>query len=81
LVEADEVAEARSFISASVTDSPRPAASRAMPQPLMPAADDETGSPRASASARIPSRLARLTSGGSPLSRSLPPSATISAST
>ena len=34
--EADEVAEARSFISARATDMPRPAASRAMPQPLMP---------------------------------------------
>ena len=36
LVEAEEVAEARSFISARVTLRPRPAASRAMPQPLMP---------------------------------------------
>ena len=36
MVDAEDVAEARSFISARVTDSPRPAASRAMPQPLIP---------------------------------------------
>src|SRR4051794_14568852 len=36
LVEADEVPEARSFCSTSTTRKPRPAASRAIPAPLMP---------------------------------------------
>src|SRR3954468_10574541 len=36
LVEADEVPEARSFCSTSRTLNPRPAASRAMPTPLIP---------------------------------------------
>src|SRR5215475_1642297 len=36
LVEAEEVPEARSFCSISSTRMPRPAASRAMPTPLMP---------------------------------------------
>src|SRR5690242_18425058 len=36
LVEADEVPDARSFCSTSRTLSPRPAASRAMPTPLIP---------------------------------------------
>src|SRR5436305_1612792 len=36
LVEADEVPEARSFCSTSKTRKPRPAASRAIPAPLMP---------------------------------------------
>ena len=36
MVEADEVACARSPCSTSTTFSPRPAASRAMPQPLIP---------------------------------------------
>src|SRR5580704_7367334 len=36
LVLADEVCAARSSCSHSITDSPRPAASRAMPQPLIP---------------------------------------------
>src|SRR6185503_11097451 len=36
LVEAEEVPEARSCCSTSRTESPRPAASRAMPVPLMP---------------------------------------------
>src|SRR3984885_8809196 len=36
LVLADEVCAARSSCSHNMTDSPRPAASRAMPQPLMP---------------------------------------------
>ena len=35
-VEAEDVAHARSFISASATLSPRPEASRAIPQPLIP---------------------------------------------
>src|SRR5271154_5012484 len=36
LVLADEVCAARSSCSHNMTESPRPAASRAMPQPLMP---------------------------------------------
>jgi hypothetical protein len=36
LVLAEEVAEARSACSTSVTFKPRPAASRAMPAPLIP---------------------------------------------
>src|SRR5262249_59739533 len=36
LVEADDVPDARSFCSISRTRSPRPAASRAIPVPLMP---------------------------------------------
>src|SRR5262249_495148 len=36
LVEADEVPEARSFCSTRSTRSPRPAASRAIPVPVMP---------------------------------------------
>src|SRR5689334_16188163 len=36
LVEAEDVPEARSFCSISSTRMPRPAASRAMPTPLMP---------------------------------------------
>ena len=36
LGKADEVPEARSFCSNSTTEAPRPAASRAMPQPLTP---------------------------------------------
>src|ERR1700720_3807281 len=36
LVEAEEVPEARSFCSIRSTRMPRPAASRAMPTPLMP---------------------------------------------
>src|SRR6185369_17181897 len=36
LVEADDVAEPRSFCSMSRTRRPRPAASRAIPTPLMP---------------------------------------------
>jgi hypothetical protein len=36
LVEAEEVPLARSLFSASSTDSPRPAASRAMPHPWIP---------------------------------------------
>src|SRR5580704_8007598 len=36
LDEADDVPEARSFCSIKTTRSPRPAASRAMPVPLMP---------------------------------------------
>ena len=35
-VDAEDVAEARSFISAKATLYPRPAASRAIPQPFMP---------------------------------------------
>ena len=36
LVEPEEVPLARSFCSQRKTEKPRPAASRAMPQPLMP---------------------------------------------
>src|SRR5690348_2327452 len=36
LVEADEVPDARSFCSTSITRRPRPAASRAIATPLMP---------------------------------------------
>mgnify|MGYP001818170193 CR=1 FL=1 len=36
MVDAEEVAEARSLISTSATDMPRPAASRAIPQPFTP---------------------------------------------
>jgi hypothetical protein len=36
LVDADDVPLARSFISQRKTELPRPAASRAMPHPLMP---------------------------------------------
>ena len=67
LVEADEVPCARSPISASVTVRPRPAASRAMPQPLMPppmmkrstigrSVDDTPLSPRACAMPVSPAR-------------------------
>ena len=40
-VDADEVADPRSFISARATDRPRPVASRAMPQPFTASTDDE----------------------------------------
>src|SRR4051812_11736861 len=36
LEEDEDVCEARSSFSTTITDSPRPAASRAMPMPLMP---------------------------------------------